>query len=78
MALVSPGIQEAFGRFGCAGAGQPDHGDHSQRGGQPRGRRSPPGRGRSGVRLLAVKCQSGLRDLPLSGEKEMYPGQGVA
>lgn len=48
-ALVSPGIQEAPGRAGRAGAGQPHHRDHRQRGGERRERGGAPGRGRFGT-----------------------------
>lgn len=63
--LLSPGVQEAPGRPGGPGAGQPHHRDHRQRGRQPGGGRSPPGRGRSGT---GHRRGCGLRAL-LGGEE---------
>lgn len=65
-ARVSPGIQEAPGRAGRAGAGQPHHRDHRQRGGERRERGSAPGRGRfgAGVAALGSRGAAGSRLLP--------------
>lgn len=72
--LLSPGVQEAPGRPGGPGAGQPHHRDHRQRGRQPGGGRSPPGRGRSapgtGGAAGSGPCSGGRRAArwaPLTG-----------
>lgn len=72
-ALVSPGIQEAPGRAGRAGAGQPHHRDHRQRGGERRERGGAPGRGRFGTGMAVLGYPRGCRLTALACGSQLLP-----